>query len=438
MKKTTLLTLAFIFLIFLINQTFIFSQNSFIDEHYPDLEALYQYLHKNPELSYFEVQTAAKLASEMKTLGYTVTENVGGTGLVCILKNGPGKTVLVRADMDALPIKEDTGLPYASSVTMKDINDEEMPVMHACGHDVHMTVWYGTAKFMAASKGSWKGTLIFIAQPAEERAGGAKAMLADGLYERFPVPDYALSLHVNATLPAGTVGWCPEYAMANVDMMQIRIKGKGGHGAYPHTTIDPVSMASRLIVDLQTIVSREISPLEPAVVTVGSIHGGTKGNVIPNEVVLELTMRSYTDEVRNQIIETIKRKCKAIGISAGLEESMYPEVILHDEFCPALINDLSLNKRIATVFEEELGAENVIKTSPVMGGEDFGQYGRTEEKVPIMMFWLGAVEIEKYQASLRGELKLPSLHNSQFQPDPELTLKTGVKAMSAALYELLN
>ena len=374
----------------------------------------------------------------MTTLGYEVTENVGGTGLVCILKNGTGKTVLIRADMDALPIKEETGLPYASSVKMKNIKDEEMPVMHACGHDVHMTVWYGTAKYMIENKDAWNGTLVFIAQPAEERAGGAKAMLADGLYERFPVPDYALSLHVSAILQAGTVGWCPEYAMANVDMMQIRIKGKGGHGAYPHTTIDPVSMSARLVNDLQTIVSREISPLEPAVVTVGSIHGGTKGNVIPDEVVLELTMRSYTDEVRNQIIELIKRKCRALGMSAGLPEDSYPEVILHDEFCPALFNDVSLNQRIASVFESALGKENVIETDPVMGGEDFGRYGRTKEKVPIMMFWLGAVEKEKYESAQRGDIKLPSLHNSKFKPDPEPTLKTGVRAMTAALLDLLK
>jgi len=435
MKKTITLVLS---LIFLCNSMGLKGQNSFAEEQYPALEELYQYLHSNPELSFLEEQTAAKLATEMKTLGYEVTEKVGGTGLVCILKNGSGKTVLVRTDMDALPIKEDTNLPYSSNVMMKDINDEEMPVMHACGHDIHMTVWYGTAKYMAANKSSWKGTLIFIAQPAEERSGGAKAMLADGLYERFPVPDYAISLHVSAVLRAGTVGWCPEYAMANVDMMQIRIKGKGGHGAYPHTTIDPVSMSSRLINDLQTIVSREISPLEPAVVTVGSIHGGTKGNVIPDEVVLELTLRSYTDEVRNKIIELIKRKCKAIGLSAGLPENRYPEVILHDEFTPALFNDLALNERIALVFEKEFGVENVIKTDPVMGGEDFGRYGRTEDKVPIMMFWLGAVETEKYEAAERGDIQLPSLHNSRFQPDPEPTLKTGVKALTVGILELMN
>ena len=321
MKKISILTIALCCLFSFFSNVCIFGQGEVVEDDYETLKSLYEHLHENPELSYLEEKTAAKLASKMKALGFEVTEKVGGTGLVCILKNGEGKTVLVRADMDALPIKEETGLSYASNAVMKDINNEEFPVMHACGHDVHMTVWYGTAKYMIENKNRWKGTLIFIAQPAEERAGGAKAMLADGLYERFPVPDYALSLHVSATLKAGTVGWCPEYAMANVDMMQIRIKGKGGHGAYPHTTIDPVSMASRLINDLQTIVSREISPLEPAVVTVGSIHGGSKGNVIPDEVVLELTMRSYTDEVRNQIIQLIKRKCKAIGVSAGLDEN---------------------------------------------------------------------------------------------------------------------
>jgi len=438
MKKITTLVSTYTLLLLLFSSTQLYCQSTSIDEQYPILEKLYKHLHANPELSFLEEQTAAKLAVEMKELGFEVTEKVGGTGLVCILKNGTGKTVLVRADMDALPIKEDTNLPYSSDVIMKDINDEEMPVMHACGHDIHMTVWYGTARNMAANKNAWKGTLVFIAQPAEERSGGAKAMLADGLYERFPVPDYAISLHVSAVLRAGSLGWCPEYAMANVDMMQIRIKGKGGHGAYPHTTIDPVSMSARLINDLQTIVSREISPLEPAVVTVGSIHGGTKGNVIPDEVVLELTLRSYTDEVRNKIIELIKLKCIAIGVSAGLPESMFPEVILHDEFTPALFNDLALNERIALVFEKEFGVENVIKTDPVMGGEDFGRYGRTKDKVPIMMFWLGAVENEKYEAAQRGDFQLPSLHNSKFQPDPEPTLKTGVKALTVGILELMN
>lgn len=409
-----------------------------VQEDYPYLQDLYQHYHLHPELSFHEKETSGRMASELQQLGFEVTEKVGGYGVVGVLRNGEGPTVLVRADMDALPIVEDTGLPYASTVTTKDDAGNEVGVMHACGHDVHMTVWTGAARQLAERKDQWSGTLVFIGQPAEERGGGAKAMLADGLYERFPKPDYAIALHVNAGMEAGKVGCRSGYSLANVDMMDITVYGQGGHGAYPHTTKDPVLLASRIVVALQTVVSRELSPLEPAVVTVGSIHGGTKGNVIPNEVGLELTLRSYTDEVRAAIIEKINRICKGVALSAGLEESQYPKVELRDEFTPATYNDPELANRVQQVFVKALGKDRTLDVEPVMGGEDFGRYGRTEEEVPIFMFWLGTVAKEQMAAAERGQLQLPSLHNSGFAPDPEPTITTGVVAMTAAVLNLLQ
>ncbi len=408
------------------------------DAEYGYLDQLYKYLHAHPELSFHEKETSRYLAKEMRELGFEVTENLGGYGVVAVMKNGNGPTVMVRADMDALPVQEETGLPYASTVRTRDESGKEVAVMHACGHDIHMTVWVGTARRLVADKKSWSGTLVFIAQPAEERSGGAKAMLAEGLFEKFPRPDYALALHTNSTLPAGTIGYCPGYAMANVDMLDITVYGQGGHGAYPHTTIDPVVLAARLVMDLQTLVSREVSPLEPAVVTVGSIHGGAKGNVIPNEVKLELTLRSYKMEVRNALIEKIERHCKGLAISAGLPEEKYPLVVVRDEFCPALYNDPALAQRLLPVFSKTLGTENVRLVSPVMGGEDFGRYGTTDPAVPIQLFWLGVVDPEKVAAADRGEIQLPSLHSSRFAPVPEPSIKTGIRTMYAAVRELLE
>lgn len=409
-----------------------------IEADYPYLEGLYIHYHRNPELSFQETETAKRMAAELRKIGFAVTEKVGGNGIVGVLKNGEGPTVLVRADMDALPIVEETGKPYASTVTTEDEAGNTVGVMHACGHDIHMTVWTGAARRLAEMKDKWKGTLVFIGQPAEERSGGANAMLADGLYERFPVPDYALALHDTPGIPAGKVGYCPGYSLANVDMMDITVYGKGGHGAAPQHTIDPVLLASRMVVALQTIVSREISPLDPAVVTVGSIHGGTKGNIIPNEVKLELTMRSYTDEVRMALIEKIKRICNGLAISAGLSEEQYPKYKLREEHTPAVYNDPELTERIRQVFVGTLGEENVRQMPPGMVGEDFARYGRTEEEVPIFLFWLGAAEPERYAAAQRGELTLPSLHSSGFAPPPEPTIKTGVLAMTAAALELLG
>jgi amidohydrolase len=405
---------------------------------YTYLERLYEHLHAHPELSFYEAETSSRMAAELRQADFKVTENVGGYGVVGLLENGPGPTLLVRADMDALPVVEETGKPYASTVTTSDEDGNTVGVMHACGHDVHMTVWVGAARRLAELKAQWKGTLVFIAQPAEERGGGAKAMLDDGLYERFPLPDYAIALHVSADLPAGKVGIRSKYTLANVDMMDITVFGEGGHGAYPHTTVDPIVLAARIVLALQTIVSREISPLEPAVVTVGAIHGGAKGNVIPNEVQLKLTMRSYSDEVRAAIIEKIERICRGEAIAAGLPESKYPKTKLRNEFTPSAYNDPALTARVQEVFTRTLGPEQVAEVEPSMAGEDFSRYGRTEHKVPICIFWLGAVNPADYAAAQRGEISLPSLHNSKFAPLPEPTIRTGVTAMTAAALELLN
>lgn len=412
--------------------------NHIVSDRTPLWFELYKELHANPELSFYEKETAANMAQVLRKQGFEVTEDFGGHGVVGVLKNGQGPTVMVRADMDALPVVEDTGLPYASKILTSDENGNQVGVMHACGHDLHMTVWAGTAQLLTDLKDQWNGTLVFIAQPAEERTGGAQAMLTAGLFEKFPRPDYALATHTSANLEVGKIGYVSGYAMANVDFMKITIFGEGGHGAYPHTTIDPVVLAARTIMDLQTIVSREVSPLEPAVVTVGSIHGGTKANIIPDEVQLELTMRSYSDQVKEALIEKIKRICIGNAIAAGLPEYKYPEIRVRPEDTPALYNDPELTAELAVVLKINLGDEQVVEVSPVMAGEDFSRYGRVEPKVPLFMFWLGAVAPEKIKAAEAGEIELPSLHSSKFAPVAEPAIETGVKAMSGAVLYLLG
>jgi len=406
------------------------------DQDYPYLFELYQYLHRNPELSFHEEKTADRIAEELQKAGLEVTKNVGGHGLVGVLKNGDGPTILLRTDLDALPVKEETGKPYASEVTTKDDSDKVVSVMHACGHDVHMTAFVGAARLLSGIKDKWQGTLVMIAQPAEEKGAGARLMLKDRLYERFPKPDFAVAQHVAADMPSGTVGYVAGYALANVDSVDILVRGIGGHGAYPHKTKDPVLLAAQIVVALQTIVSRETSPIEPAVVTVGSIHGGTKHNIIPNEVKLQLTLRSYTDEVRESTIKSIKRITKGLGEAAGLPKDLLPVVSVKDEFTPATYNDPDLVNRLAGTLAGWIGGKNVIATKKVMGGEDFSRYGRTKNKVPICMFWLGAVEPDVYQKSIDSGKSLPSLHSSLFAPDPESTIKTGVANFTSAVLEL--
>jgi hippurate hydrolase len=407
------------------------------NQEYPRLFELYKHLHTHPELSLHEEKTGQRVADELKETGFEVTGRVGGHGVVGVLRNGPGPTVLVRTDLDALPVKEQTGLPYASNVRVTDDKGAEVEVMHACGHDVHMTVWVGVARTLMSLKDRWQGTLVMIGQPAEEKGAGARKMLADGLFTRFPKPDFCLALHVKADLPAGSVGYIEGYALGNVDSVDLTIRGVGGHGAWPHKTKDPIVLAAETVLALQTIVSREIAPGESAVVTVGSIHGGTKHNIIPDEVQLQLTLRSYSDDVRAQTIAAIKRMTRGLAEAAGVPEDRLPIVSLKDnEFTPATYNDPALTRRLAGVFKNQFGETKAQQVKPVMGGEDFSEYGRTSDKIPICMFWLGAVKPELVQESEKTGKPLPSLHSSQFAPLPEPTIKTGVIAMTAAVLEL--
>lgn len=410
-----------------------------VEDEYASLEALYHHFHAHPELSFHEEATSARMAQEFRALGFEVTTGVGGHGLVAVLRNGDGPTVMLRADMDALPVEEETGLTYASTAVAKDDLGREVHVMHACGHDVHLTSLVGTARLLTQMREAWKGTLVLIAQPAEERGAGALAMLTDGLFTRFPRPDYALALHVSATLETGKVAFVKGFAMANVDSVDIKIHGIGGHGAYPHMTKDPIVIAAELVMALQTIVSREIAPTDPAVVTVGSIHGGTKHNVIPNEVDLQLTVRSYSDETRAHILDAIARIAKNIAEGAGLPAELLPEIRIKENYTPATYNSPELVERASQAIAKCIGERNVVEEAATMGGEDFGRYGREEPRLPIFMFRLGAIPPERVAASLEeGAAPLPSLHSSRFAPAPERTIKTGVKAMTAAVLDLMR
>lgn len=395
------------------------------------LTTLYRELHAAPELSLQEEKTAARLADELRKVGAEVTTQVGKHGVVGLLKNGAGPTVLVRTDLDALPVSEATGLPYASKVTAKDRQGNDVGVMHACGHDIHITSLIGTARYLAANKSSWRGTVMFIGQPAEEIGAGALAMLNDGLFKRFPKPDFGLALHVDANIPVGKLGYRAGYFLANVDSVDITMRGKGGHGAYPHTTIDPIVQAAQLVVDLQTIVSRESSPLEPAVVTVGSIHGGSKHNIIPDTCKLQLTVRSYTDKVRSHIHEAIRRKAKAVADGAGAPEPL----IEFSDATPATRNDEQLVARLLPVFQKTLGESNLVPVELSMGGEDFSQYGLAG--VPIFMFRIGSVTNERIAEFTKAGRPVPSLHSPEYYPEPRMTISTGVSAMSAAVLDLL-
>ena len=397
----------------------------------PQLSQTYKSLHEAPELSHEEEKTAAKMAERLREFGFTVTEKVGGHGVVGVLKNGAGPTLMLRADMDALPVVEETALPYASKVTVRDARGATVGVMHACGHDMHMTMLLGTLQYLATHRDQWQGTLVPIFQPAEEKGAGADAMLADGLLRRFPRPDFALALHVAADRPTGVVAWRAGYAMANVDSVDIVIKGKGGHGAYPHTTIDPIMIAAKLVLDLQTIVSREVKPIEPVVITVGAIHGGSKHNVISDDCTLQLTVRSYKPEVRQQILDAIARKANAAAASAGAAN---PEITVSDG-TPALSNDANLAERLKPVVERALGAGSVEESEPSMGGEDFGAYGRAG--VPILMIAVGAVDQARLDKYAEEGGSPPSLHSPRFYPDVDGTLATGVQTLTTAALDLL-
>jgi hippurate hydrolase len=410
-----------------------------VERELGSLQELYRALHTRPELSFQERETARRLAAELRRAGIEVTEGVGGHGVVGVLRNGPGPVVLVRTDLDALPVREETGLPYASSARGTNDAGVEVPVMHACGHDLHMANLVGVARVLGGLRDRWSGTVVFIGQPAEERGAGARAMLADGLYRRFPKPDFGLALHVNAEMPAGTVGVTEGHILANVDSVDITIRGLGGHGAWPHRTKDPVVLAAQTVLALQTIVSRETDPLDSAVVTVGSIHGGTKHNIIPDEVRLQLTVRSFTDEVRAHTLEAIRRIVRGQAVAAGMPEDRLPLVgVAEREFTPSCYNEPALVQRLQAVLTRELGADRVLVRKPGMGGEDFAEYGRTADRIPIMLFWLGSVDPEKVAAAARTSQALPSLHSSKYHPLPEPSLRTGVTAMTAAVLDLLR
>lgn len=409
-----------------------------VDRESPSLEKLYQTFHANPELSLHETETAHKLAENLKSSGYDVTTGVGGHGLVAVLKNGPGKTLLIRADLDALPVLEETKAAYASKATTKDPAGRTVAVMHACGHDIHMSSLVGVARTMVAMKDKWTGTLVLIGQPAEEVGKGAAAMLADGLYTRFPRPDFALALHVDSELESGKVGWVSGFSMANVDSVDIVVRGVGGHGAQPQATKDPVVIASQIVLALQTIRSREIHPREPVVVTVGAINGGTKHNIIPDSVTLQLTVRTYRDDTRAKVLASIERIAKGIANAAGVPKELEPVVDLKDEFTPALYNSPELVERVKGVFLKTFGESHVVEREPSMGGEDFARYGKAEPKVPIFMFRVGSVQADKVKAASEGGPALPSLHSSKYLPEAKPTIETGVTAMTAAALDLLG
>jgi amidohydrolase len=399
---------------------------------YAQSELLYRHLHQNPELSLRETQTAERLGVELRAAGFEVTTGVGKTGVVAVLKNGAGPTVMLRTDMDALPITENTGLAFASKVKTKDDSGNEVGVMHACGHDLHMAALVGTARVMAASRESWSGTLVLIGQPAEEITAGARAMLADGLYTRFPKPDVIIAVHDDARFASGLVGARAGPVMSNSDSYKIRIFGRGGHGARPETTIDPVVIAARTILALQTIVSREISPLDPSVITVGSIHGGTKHNIIPDEVELLLTVRSFTDSVRTKLVNAIDRVVKAEAIAGG---ATTPPSIQRTIGATALSNDAELTRRVLGALSRDLGADRVIDAGPEMVSEDFSEFQR--DGVPGLMLRVGALEPAKV-ASLRSTGgTLPGLHSAQFAPHLEPTLQTAIASEVITLRELM-
>ena len=416
-----------------------------IDSNIADWVGTYKHLHANPELSTQEKETSALVADTLRKLGYEVTDHFGeyedpklvSYGVVAVLKNGPGPTVYVRTELDALPVRENTGLPYASKVTVKRATDE-VGVMHACGHDLHMTVFLGTAKMLEEEKSHWSGTVVMIAQPAEETVGGAAAMLRAGLYQKFPKPDYVVALHDHYAIAAGKVAWREGPMLAGADAVDITIRGFGGHGAAPQTTKDPIMIASELVVFLQTIVSREEDPLQPTVITVGSFHAGTKHNIIPDEAHLQLTVRTMTPEQRAKTLAAIAQAANGIAAAAGVPADRAPIITISKDGVPATINDPALTRRMAAAMEKELGKENVFQGQPIMASEDFSLFALSDPKPATSMFWLGAVDPAKIKDAQEHGTRLPSLHSSEFAPLPEPAIRTGVRAMTAAVMDLLK
>lgn len=408
-----------------------------LTEDMPGLIELYQDLHANPELSFQEFNTAKKLADRARELGFVVTEGVGQTGVVAVLTNGEGPTVMLRADMDGLPVDEQTGLPFASKARGVPASGVESGIMHACGHDTHMAAWVGAAQLLAERRDEWSGTLVMILQPAEELGLGAVAMLEDGLYERFPKPDYVLAFHDAAAAPAGFIGYTPGFALANVDSVDITVKGVGGHGAYPHTTKDPIVIASSIVMRLQTLVSRETSPLDSAVVTVGSFRSGAKHNIISDEAKLQLTVRSYSDKTRAALLEGIERIATAEAMAAGLSGDLLPVVEIEDPYTPATYNTPELTAEVAEVLKARF-PDRVFETDPVMGGEDFSQFRRADpDNVQTLIFWVGGVPQDQWDKAQAGEADLPSLHSPFWAPDAEKVIATATEALTAATLDLM-
>jgi amidohydrolase len=417
-------------------------------EQLPSLLTIYKQVHSHPELSTQEKETSQLVAKELKAAGCEVTDHIGkysqpgltGYGVVGVMKNGDGPVVLVRTDMDALPVEEETGLPYASKAMGKNSVGDDVHIMHACGHDVHIATFIGVARVLGKLKDQWHGTILFVGQPAEEAFGGARAMLNDGLYQRFPKPDYALGFHDNAQLETGHIGVTSGYTYANVDSVNVTVPGVGGHGAYPHKTKDPIVLSAEIINMWQTIASRENNPVDPIVVTVGSIHGGTKHNIIPNEVKMQLTVRTYKSDVRERVLAAIAQIARGCAIAGGWPEDKMPKVeVLNGEFTPSTYNNPELTKRLVQVWKKSLGEQNVEMVDPTMGGEDFAEYSLPDHSIPAVDFHVGAVAPEKIAASKKpGAPPLPSLHSSKFAPVPEPTIRTGMIAMTSAVLDLMG
>jgi hippurate hydrolase len=412
----------------------------------PSLLSIYKDIHSHPELSGHEEHTAAIVAKELRAAGCEVTENFGKYdnpklkcyGVIGVMKNGGGPTVLVRTDMDALPVHEETGLPYASTVTTKNDEGRDVSVMHACGHDAHMAAFIGTARVLQRLKQDWTGTVIFVGQPAEEAVGGARALLKGGLYTHFGKPDFALGFHDKADLQTGHIGVTPGYTYANVDSVDVTVRGIGGHGAYPHKTKDPVVLAAEMINTWQTIASRENNPLDPIVVTVGSIHGGTKHNIIPDEVKMQLTVRTYKSEVRDRVLKAIDEIAKGIANAGGVPADLAPIVSVSKDLTPATYNNPDLTKRLVAVWKKVLGDGNVEIVDPTMGGEDFSEYSLPDHSIPAVDFHIGAVEPEKIEQFKKDGKQLPTLHSSKFAPVPEPTIRVGIVGMTSAVLELMK
>jgi len=404
-----------------------------VDAIYPDIEKLYMDLHRNPELAFHEQRTAATLVARVKALGFEVTTGVGGTGIVAILRNGPGPVVMLRTELDALPIEEKTGLPFASTVKTKTDAGEVVPVGHMCGHDLHMSAWAGTAQLMAKNREHWHGTLMLVGQPAEEIVAGATAMLRDGLFTRFPKPEYALGMHVEHTLPAGVIGFHSGYFRANSTGLDLTVYGKGGHGAFPQGAIDPVVIAARIVLGLQTIVSRENNPLDPAVITVGSIHGGSASNIIPDQVKLQITVRSLDPAVHKRLLAAIERQARGEALAANAPQQPLIETRSNTD---AVYNDPEVTQRMVAAARAALGADRVVEMPAQMGGEDFSQFGLAG--VRAVLLHVGAVDAATLEDSHRSGVPVPGVHSPLWAPVREPTIKAAISAETAILMDLLK